>query len=487
MAGLRLGLSHSLAEALPDQYAPAEPTPAPRAHRVAYNTVLATELGWDTAVADHAEALFSGNRLPADAHPIALAYAGHQFGNFVPLLGDGRAILLGERLDSAGRLRDVQLKGAGRTPFSRGGDGRAALGPVLREYLVSEAMHALGIPTTRALAAVLTGEQIHRPQGRVPGAVLTRVASSHLRIGSLQLWSAQGDTIRLKQLADYVLARHYPAAQTTPQPYLSLLEAIIARQAELVAGWQAVGFVHGVMNTDNTSLAGETLDYGPCAFLDTYDPSAVFSSIDRGGRYAYQRQPALMHWNLTRLAETLLPLLDPNPERATALAYTALDTFIPHYETAWHARFRVKLGLSTQQPDDGTLIQEFLALLHASHSDFTQGFLALNAAAQHHTHPLLDAWTQQPNANTWLTRWRDRLSRETDPLSRLQASNPRIIPRNGWVEHALRAATEQLDFEPFHRLLAAVTQPLTEHPAHRDYETPPPAQGRAPYVTFCGT
>ncbi|WP_407275877.1 protein adenylyltransferase SelO [Halothiobacillus sp. DCM-1] len=487
MAGVRLGLSHSLAAALTEQYAQAEPTPAPRPYLVAFNATLATELGWDAAVATDAAMLFSGNQRPEDAYPIALAYAGHQFGNFVPLLGDGRAILLGERITTAQQRVDIQLKGAGRTPFSRGGDGRAAIGPVLREYLISEAMHALGIPTTRALAAVLTGETLHRPQGRVPGAVLTRVAQSHLRIGSLQLWAAQGDTVRLRALADYAIDRHDPAARAEANPYLAWLNRVIERSAHLVAGWQAVGFVHGVMNTDNTSLAGETLDYGPCAFLDAYDPRAVFSSIDRGGRYAFGNQPALMHWNLARLAEALLPLLDPEPSRATNLAYAALDTFVPHYEQAWRARFAAKLGLSTRQDGDEPLIREFLSRLEQGGIDFTQGFCALHAIASDRPHPFRESWARSAQMQAWLNRWQARIAQEPDPVARLAASNPRIIPRNGWVEHAVHAATERLDFAPFHALLAAVTAPFQDHPAHARYAWPPPDQGSAPFVTFCGT
>ena len=351
------------------------PTPVPKPHLIKFNGSLASELGINARglEPDELAGVFAGNVIPQGAEPIAMAYAGHQFGSFVPQLGDGRAILLGEVLDRKGERRDVQLKGAGRTPFSRRGDGRAALGPVLREYLVSEAMHALGIPTTRALAAVLTGEPVYRER-QLPGAVLTRVASSHIRVGTFQYFAARGDLEAVERLSDYVIDRHFPDARDAERPRLALIQAVVERQALLIARWMHVGFIHGVMNTDNTALSGETIDFGPCAFMDSYDPATAFSAIDELGRYAYANQPNIAQWNLARFAETLLPLMDPNPERAVELASEAISAFLPRYQEHWLAGMREKLGISGHEDSDLDLVRDLLRAMHENAADFTLTF-----------------------------------------------------------------------------------------------------------------
>src|SRR5271168_729788 len=412
MPSLTASFSNSYAR-LPERFfARLVPTPVARPRLIKFNDALASDLGIDTGGVgrDGLAATFAGNQMPPGAEPIAMAYAGHQFGNFVPRLGDGRAILLGEVLDRDGRRRDIQLKGAGRTPFSRRGDGRAALGPVLREYLVSEAMHALGIPTTRALAAVSTGEPVYRDQ-ELPGAVFTRVASSHVRVGTFQYFAARGDVEAVKRLADYVIDRHDPGAADAERPYLALLQAVVERQARLVARWMNVGFIHGVMNTDNTALSGETIDFGPCAFMDAYDPATVFSAIDEFGRYAYANQPAIAQWNLARLAETLLPLLDPNPERAVELANEAIAEFLPRYQEHWLTGMRDKLGISGNKEGDLDLIRDWLQAMHGNAADFTLTFRRLCAAAADET---ADAEARELFANpgaydSWAARWRSRL------------------------------------------------------------------------------
>ncbi|OZB77849.1 MAG: hypothetical protein B7X28_09440, partial [Halothiobacillus sp. 13-55-253] len=391
--------------------------------------------------------IFSGNIIPSGAAPSAQAYAGHQFGNFVPLLGDGRALLLGEVVDHHGKRRDIQLKGAGRTPFSRGGDGKAALGPVLREYLVSEAMHALGIPTTRGLAAVTTGETLWR-KGEVPGAIFTRVAASHIRVGTFEFLAARGgDAVRLKQLADYVINRHYPA------------------QANLVARWMSVGFVHGVMNTDNTSIAGETIDYGPCAFMDAYHPKSVFSSIDLQGRYAYGNQPNIARWNLARFAETLLPLIDTIETEAIAQANAVLADFPGRYARHWLAAMRPKLGLRSDtgvsDSADTELIHWFLAAMQSERVDFTQGFRQLSTAVRGNAEPLRSLFNGSADFADWFEHWHTRMAQEKstadERAARMDAVNPMIIPRNHQVEAMIEAAVRNGDFAPFHALLAAVT------------------------------
>jgi len=481
---------------LPDRcYARREPTPVARPELIAFNLGLARELGVDPDdwSADTLAAMFSGNILPEGATPLAMAYAGHQFGNFVPQLGDGRALLLGEIVDRDGRRRDIQLKGAGITPFSRGGDGRAALGPVLREYLLSEAMHALGIPTTRALAAVMTGEPVVR-DAALPGAVLTRVAASHVRVGTFQYFAARRDTEALQRLADHVIARHYPAAARAEVPSVALVEAVVEAQARLVARWLEVGFIHGVMNTDNMSVSGETIDYGPCAFMDTYAPGTVFSSIDRHGRYAYMNQPSIAAWNLARFAETLLPLVDPDPEAAVARLTKVVSGFAGRFEHHWLSGMRAKLGLGTAQAEDAALVQGFLDLLQASAADYTLSFRALcdgvedpAVATSGELHSMLGA---APGYADWLARWQARVDGE--PRSRrgraaaMRTVNPLFIPRNHQVEAALAAALEDSDFAPFERLLTVLAQPFEAQPEAADLAAAPPPS-ETPYRTFCGT
>ncbi|EGV29925.1 UPF0061 protein ydiU [Thiorhodococcus drewsii AZ1] len=476
---------------LPERfYARLPPSPVAQPDLITLNVSLARELGLDPDALSTPEgvAVLAGNAVPSGADPLAMAYAGHQFGNFVPQLGDGRAILLGEILAPSGERFDLQLKGAGRTPFSRAGDGRAWLGPVLREYLISEAMHVLGIPTTRALAAVTTGEPVYR-EGRMPGAVLTRVSRSHVRIGTFEYFAAREDLDALRHLADYVIERHYPTAQTADRPYLALLTEVIGRQAELVARWLGVGFIHGVMNTDNLSIAGETIDYGPCAFMDDYHPGTVYSSIDRGGRYAYANQPRIAQWNLSRLAQTLLPLLDEDPEHALSLAQGAIDGFPERFEHAYLDVFRAKLGLLESEDADGPLITGLLDGLAEAGADFTNSFSALTLMVETGEAAAPFGSDADGPLTEWVGRWRDRLGREeTDSgarLERMRRANPLVIPRNHRVEEALDAALEG-DLGPFERLLAVLANPWEERPETGFYRAPP-----EPYQvvrqTFCGT
>jgi uncharacterized protein YdiU (UPF0061 family) len=448
------------------------------------NSPLASELGFDAGWLQTEEGLrmLVGNLVPAGAIPVAQAYSGHQFGGFNPRLGDGRALLLGEAVDTSGRLRDIHLKGSGRTPFSRGGDGLAAIGPMLREYLISEAMHALGIPTTRSLAVVATGQPVARDE-LLPGAVLTRVASSHLRVGSFQYARATGDVDLLRRLADHAIARHYPAAANAAQPYLAFFEAVVAGQAALVAQWMLVGFVHGVMNTDNMTISGETIDYGPCAFMESFDPATVFSSIDDGGRYAYGNQPAIAEWNLTRLAEALLPLIAEDKEEAVALAITSLDTFRPHYAAAWSSGMRAKLGLAPETEDEITtpLIHDLLTQLQASHVEYTSFFRVLSSAARGDAEPARGLFLDLKAFDAWTQRW---LALDPD-ADRMDAVNPLYIPRNLLVEEALTAATRG-DLALFDQLLQAITRPYDERPGLERYAAAAPDDyGR--YTTFCGT
>lgn len=484
-----LHLSHDFATALPELSVPwqAEEVADPQA--VVVNAPLARRLGLDPEWLGGPEGarFLSGQQLPDGAAPVAQGYAGHQFGGYSPRLGDGRALLLGEARDEHGRLLDIHLKGSGPTPFSRGGDGRAALGPMLREHLVSEAMHALGIPTTRSLGVVATGRSVLRADGPLPGAVLARMASSHLRVGSFQYASAleaqeQGPDL-VSRLADHATARHHPEAADEENPYLALLRAVVRVQGELVAQWMCVGFVHGVMNTDNMTISGETIDYGPCAFLDVYDPAAVFSSIDTGGRYAYGRQPALAHWNLTRFAETLLPLIDPDQDRAVELATEEINGFARVFSVAWVDGLRQKLGLSSDQEDTtvGPLADEVLQLLAQNRVDHTVFFHALAQAATGDTGTVRSLFTDLPAFDDWLARWQAFLP-DAETMSR---ANPVYIPRNHLVEEALQAATAG-DLEPFHRLSEVLAQPYTERPGLERYAQPAP-DSFGPYVTFCGT
>ena len=464
-------------------YARLPPTPVRSPRLVQANASLAAELGLEVTELARAEgtAVLAGNRVPAWADPLAMAYAGHQFGQFVPQLGDGRAILLGEIIGRDGTRRDLHLKGAGRTPFSRRGDGRAALGPMLREYLISEAMHALGIPTTRALAVVTTGEPVVR-ETVLPGAVLTRVAASHLRIGTFEYFAARGDHEALTRLVEYALARHYPARQAHPIPALALLAAVCEAHAALIARWMHVGFIHGVMNTDNMTISGETLDYGPCAFLDAYDPATVFSAIDQQGRYAFGNQPRIAHWNLARFAETLLPLLDANRATAIALATETIHQFPARFERSWQAGMRRKLGLVREQPEDADLIAALLALMQAHKADYTTTFRLLCAVAEGGAAPA--------GYDAWVTRWRTRLEQEAHTpqaaATLMRAHNPAVIPRNHRVEAAIDAAVQQGDFAPTAALLAVLATPFALAPHQEAYSTPPAPSERV-YHTFCGT
>ena len=458
------------------------PVPVASPGLVILNRPLALSLGLDPDVLEQQATIFAGNEIPEGALPLAQAYAGHQFGNFTNL-GDGRAILLGEHLDPAGRPFDIQLKGSGRTPYSRGGDGRATLGPMLREYIISEAMHALGIPTTRSLAVATTGEEVMR-QEILPGAVLTRVAASHIRVGTFQYAAAHDDVDALRALADYTVARHFPEVLGSERRYFDFLEAVIERQAALIARWLHVGFIHGVMNTDNMALSGETIDYGPCAFMDDYRPDTVFSSIDRHGRYAYDQQPQIARWNLARLAESLLPLLHAERGSAVDLANEALGAFENRFRGHWLLGMRYKLGLLTAEADDAALVQDLLDWMHASHLDFTNTFRALSEETAIAAPAFVDA-----GFLPWHARWAARLARQpqspAEVVATMRAHNPVVIPRNHRVEEALTAAVEQGDLGVTQRLLEVLSNPYAPN-APAAFTAPPPA-GAESYQTFCGT
>jgi len=455
---------------------------------VRLNRELAEELELDAAALDSEEGarIFAGNVIPEGAEPLAQAYAGHQFGGFSPQLGDGRALLLGEVIDRNGDRRDIQLKGSGPTPFSRAGDGRAALGPVLREYLIGEAMHALGIPTSRALAAVLTGEPVYR-EGALPGAVLTRVAASHIRVGTFQFFAARGEQAKVRRLADYVIDRHYPDLKVHTTPYLALLERVCDRQASLIASWMHVGFIHGVMNTDNMAISGETIDYGPCAFMDHYDPATVFSSIDTRGRYAYANQPGIAQWNLARLAETILPLIDADEKRATTRATEVVDGFPEQYQRLWLKGMRAKLGLVREDEADHNLATGFLAAMEGKKVDFTLAFRYLADAAIGEEGRIRELFADPSPYDLWSAHWRARLAREpVAPLARAQAmrrANPAFIPRNHRVEEALSAAVESGDYAPFATLLNILSRPFDNQPEFAAFAKPAP-DGQGHYRTF---
>jgi uncharacterized protein YdiU (UPF0061 family) len=494
---------NSFARDLPGFYVPWNPVTAPQPRLLFLNHPLAEELGFDVGALDERERaeLFAGNRLPEGAQPIAQAYAGHQFGGFSPQLGDGRALLLGEVVDRLGRRRDLAFKGSGRTPFSRGGDGKAAVGPMLREVVVGEAMHALGVPTTRALAVAATGEPVHRER-TLPGAVLTRVAASHLRVGSFEYFAARGETGRVRQLADYAIARHDPQLAGADERYLGLLKAVAERQARLVAQWMNLGFIHGVMNTDNMTISGETIDYGPCAFVEAYDPEAVFSSIDHHGRYAFANQPRIARWNLARLAETLLPLFDADQQRAVERATEVIDGFPAMFEQAWRRGQAAKLGLEPAgvvTDADGALADDWLALLQSQRVDFTLGWRRLADAAAGDEAALLSLFARPEELQPWLARWRERLARD-DPggggsavqaqAARAQAMrtvSPFLIPRNHRVEEVLAAASEAGDLAPLESLLDALRHPFAEGPRQRAWADPAAPELTAAYRTFCGT
>jgi uncharacterized protein YdiU (UPF0061 family) len=456
-----------------------------------FNDALAEELGLDPDAlrSEAGTAIFAGNQVPEGAAPLAQVYAGHQFGGFSPQLGDGRALLLGEIIDRHGRRRDIQLKGSGRTPYSRSGDGKAALGPVLREYLIGEAMHALGVPTTRALAAVATGETVYR-ETPLPGAVLTRVSASHLRVGTFQYFAARGDVEQVRQLADYAIARHHPDAANADNPYLAFLQAVAKAQAALVSRWMSLGFIHGVMNTDNMTISGETIDYGPCAFMDTYSPQTVFSSIDTQGRYAYGNQPAIMAWNLARLAETLIPLVDDDKDHAVEVLTEMINAVPDAYEEHAITAMRAKIGLTTSRPEDVDLINGLLTAMEQGGADFTLTFRGLSDAARGNAIPVQDLFNSLTEINAWLERWRARLAQEDTPpedrAAAMDRANPIYIPRNHKVEEALAAAEEDADMAPFETLLAIVRKPYTEIAGQDAYAVPGMASA-VPYKTFCGT
>jgi serine/tyrosine/threonine adenylyltransferase len=484
---------NTYARELPGLAVPWQPRHVEAPSMLWFNRGLADELQLDaeTLAGERGAAIFAGNEVPEGATPIAQAYAGHQFGGFSPSLGDGRALLLGEVLDRQGRRRDIAFKGSGPTPFSRGGDGRAAVGPVLREVIIGEAMHALGIPTTRALAAVATGEPVFR-EGTLPGAVLTRVAASHLRVGTFQFFAARGDLDKLRLLADYTIRRHDPALADDPDRYLGLLRAVAARQAALIARWMHVGFIHGVMNTDNMTISGETIDFGPCAFMEAHDPDAVFSSIDTHGRYAYANQPLIARWNLARLAETLLPLIDADePERAVARATEVIDAFPAIYDGHWLNGARAKLGLERGEDGDQALADDWLALLQSQAIDHTLAWRHLADAADGDGPKLQALFEDARPLHDWLARWRARTQREAaGPEQRAAAMrrvSPLYIARNQRVEEALRAASADGNLQPLHELLNVLARPFDEQPGRDAYAMPAPPEITAHYRTFCGT
>ena len=478
---------------LPDQfYVRLAPTPVLAPRLIKLNETLARALGLDPLALASPEgvAVLAGNAVAQGSEPLAAAYAGHQFGNFVPQLGDGRALLLGEVIGRDGIRYDIQLKGAGPTPFSRRGDGRAALGPVLREYIVSEAMAALGIPTTRALAAVATGEITMR-ETPLPGAVLTRVAASHVRVGSFQYFAAREDVEGVRTLADHVIARHYPDAKNAANPYRALLDGVIAKQASLIAQWLCVGFIHGVMNTDNMTISGETIDYGPCAFMDAYHPATVFSSIDAQGRYAYGNQPRIAVWNLTRLAETLLPLLDGNPDAAIKIAEESLGAFRGNFEKAYAGGLARKIGLLTQRDGDFELANDLLSRMAANQADFTLTFRRLcDVATDRSRDETVRELFVDPTAfDAWTLAWRARLADEGGDVAArvamMRSANPLFIPRNHRVEEAIAAATVG-DFARFETLVTVLSRPFDDQPEHTDYAKPP-REDQIVQQTFCGT
>ena len=470
---------------LPDVlFAPARPATVAAPRLVKLNRPLAGELGlnFDRVSPDAAARVLAGQDLPSGSQPIAQAYAGHQYGNFT-MLGDGRAILLGEHRTPAGHLVDIQFKGAGQTQYSRRGDGRAALGPMLREYIISEAMVALGIPTTRSLAVVATGEPVYR-EVPLPGAILTRVATSHIRVGTFEYIAARGDEANLRLLADYAISRHYPELTGTPNRYAEFFRAVMDRQAALIARWQLVGFIHGVMNTDNMAISGETIDYGPCAFMNAYDPNTVFSSIDHSGRYAYRNQPGIAQWNLARLAESLLPLFDPDQEKAVVLATQWLNDYPALFEQYWLSGMRAKLGLQTTETGDLELAQSLLNWMQKTQADFTNTFRDISADE-------LPSGGQygNPEFQAWHSEWQLRLRRESRPIDEIHANmrrvNPAVIPRNHRVEDALAAAQNDNDLSVLERLLATLSAPYEAGPDLPMYREPP-ADDRS-YQTFCGT
>jgi len=486
----QFNFDNSFARSLEGFFKPCQAEPATAPTLLQFNHALAKELGLDPVALDSEAglAIFSGNATPEGSEPLAQAYAGHQFGGFSPQLGDGRALLLGEVIDTQQRRRDIQLKGSGRTPFSRGGDGLAAIGPVLREYLIGEAMHALGVPTTRALAAVATGKHVYR-ETALPGAILTRIAASHIRVGTFQYAGARGDILKVRELADYAIQRHYPDTSDAENPYLAFFAAVADAQAALVARWMNIGFIHGVMNTDNMTISGETIDYGPCAFMDKYAASTVFSSIDQYGRYAYANQPEILTWNLARLAETLIPHVDTKKERAIELLTETIECIQPLYESYWLSGMRSKIGLTTEDILDEELINDLLKIMEAGQADFTLVFRRLSKTLQGDSDAVRNLFKEPDAFNAWLVRWQKRLEQE-DIVAETTAQamdrvNPIYIPRNHKVEESLAAAVNQ-DMTPFTKLLEVVIQPFDEVAGNEAYAEPAPATNRR-YQTFCGT
>jgi serine/tyrosine/threonine adenylyltransferase len=471
-------------------YVPWQGAAVPGARLLALNEELAVELGVDPDAlrTDRGVEVLAGAVAPEGASPVAQAYAGHQFGSYSPRLGDGRALLLGEVVDTRGRRRDLHLKGSGRTPFARGGDGKAVVGPMLREYVIGEAMHALGIPTSRALAVVATGEDVLR-ETVLPGAVLARVAASHIRVGTFQYAALNGGPPLVRRLADHAIARHHPHAAEAGNPYLAFYDSVIDTQASLVAQWMLVGFIHGVMNTDNMAISGETIDYGPCAFMDAFDPVTVFSSIDHGGRYAYGNQPHIAQWNLARLAEALLPVIDDDTDAAVAAATEALHTFPERFHRSWSAGMRAKLGLTEADELTGALVDDLLTLLHEQAVDYTSAFRGLSGWLRGEAAPVRALFAEPGAFDAWAARWREQLSHEASDPDRVAAAmdrvNPVYIPRNHHVEDALAAATAG-DLGPFDRLLDVLARPFDERPGLEAYAGPAPASWGS-YRTFCGT
>ena len=482
---------NTYAEQMKDFYLPAKAAVFPGPRLMALNEPLAEELGLDpTQLREEAHLVFSGQLIPDGATPIAQAYAGHQFGGFASQLGDGRAMMLGEVVDKDGVRRDIQLKGSGPTPFSRGGDGKASVGPVLREYLVSASLHALGVSTTRMLAAVSTGQEVYRER-TLPGAVVTRVAASHLRVGTFEFFAARGDRVRTKQLADYAIKRHYPHLLDSAEPYLGLLSAVSEAQADLIAGWMCVGFIHGVMNTDNFTIAGETIDFGPCAFMDTFDRRAVFSSIDYQGRYAYGNQPRIGQWNLARFAEVLLPLIDEDMDKAVEAAQEVLTAFVTHYRERWVEGMRAKLGIAEAHESDLDLTSGLVELLEQHRFDYTSTMRSLSSIAREAdsmSHALLatskdfNAWGQQ-----WLHRLDQQPGGQAAAAERMDSINPVYIPRNHKVEEALSSAVEDQNLEAFERLLDLITHPFELREGCESYADAAPSEFTQCYKTFCGT
>jgi uncharacterized protein YdiU (UPF0061 family) len=488
---IEFGFDNSFARELEGFYVPSEAAQVPEPCLLKFNRALAIELGLDTKALETnlGTEIFAGNRVPNGSMPLAQAYAGHQFGGFSPKLGDGRALLLGEIVDTRGKRHDIQLKGSGRTPFSRGGDGKAGLGPILREYMIGEAMHALGVPTTRALAAVTTGEQVFR-ETAIPGAVLTRVAASHLRVGTFQFYAARGETDMVRQLADYAIARHYPAAHEAENPYLAFFNSVAQAQAVLVAQWMSIGFIHGVMNTDNTTISGETIDYGPCAFMDAYNPATVFSSIDLQGRYAYANQPSILNWNLARLAETLIALVDPDKDRAVELLTDSANEVPSLFANAWLARMRAKIGLNTAEDGDANLVNHLLDAMHQGKADFTLTFRRLSDAMRGNSAPVRVLFKDSAAFDAWESDWRTRLDREqvsaVDRACIMDQVNPIYIPRNHKVEEALAAAVDQGNMSAFDDMMSVVSTPFEEVSGREDFAGMGP-KNTVPYQTFCGT